>query len=411
MDRNIVYPGSIPLDTDILTVQQNVMKAIGALVQTVMGTSTFADGLACTQTLVPSMSVLIAQGWLGSLQTVDPNAYGSLDADGTTPLMKMGINLAATQLGPLAAPATAGQSVVYLVQAAFSEVDGTPVVLPYYNSANPSQPYTGPNNSGTSQNTKRAQTVTLQLKQGAAATSGSQVTPAPDSGFVGLHAITIANGQTTITAPDISVLPAAPFVQYKIPSLTPGFSHVITFLSTTSWTVPDGVKLIRVKLWAAGGSGGGTIGSLSAASGATAGAYAEGIYSVTPGQVITVTVGQGGAVVAGAASGNPGGNSSFGAFLSALGGPGGFGANGTIQNAAPAASTASGGTILNVLGTGGGTGTDLGGSGFGGNGGATWQSSIALSTGGGTFPGGGGAGGCNGLPGGPGANGLVMVEY
>ena len=33
MDRNIVYPGSIPLDTDLLTVNRNTMIALGYLAQ------------------------------------------------------------------------------------------------------------------------------------------------------------------------------------------------------------------------------------------------------------------------------------------------------------------------------------------------------------------------------------------
>ena len=38
MDRNIVYPGSIPLDTDLLTVNRNAMIGIGFLAQAVLGT-------------------------------------------------------------------------------------------------------------------------------------------------------------------------------------------------------------------------------------------------------------------------------------------------------------------------------------------------------------------------------------
>ena len=226
MDRVIVYPGAIPQDTDLLSPQRNAMIALGYLARATLGTSTVVDGLACTQTTVASMSVVVAPGSVTSLTTIDPNAYGSLAADSTDPLVKMGINTASTTLGPMSAPSTAGQSVVYLVQAAFSETDTGSLVLPYYNSSNPSSPYSGPANAGTAQNTKRAQTVTLQLKQGTAATTGSQTTPAPDSGYIGLYAITIANGQSTITSANIATLSTAPFIPYKLPSLTPGFGVI-----------------------------------------------------------------------------------------------------------------------------------------------------------------------------------------
>ena len=35
MDRNIVYPGSIPLDTDLLTINRNAMIGIGFLAKAV----------------------------------------------------------------------------------------------------------------------------------------------------------------------------------------------------------------------------------------------------------------------------------------------------------------------------------------------------------------------------------------
>ena len=226
MDRRIIYTGSLPQDLDVLTPQENTMKALGMLIRATLGTGTYVDGLACTQTTVPSLSVTVAQGSMVSLQTVDTTAFGSLAADTTDPLMKMGINISSTTLGPMAAPTTAGQSVVYLVQAQFTEADGNAAVLSYYNSSNPSVPYLGANNLGVAQNTTRTQTVTLSLVQGAAATTGSQTTPAPTTGYTGLYAITIANGQTTITSANIATLATAPFIPFKLPNLTPGFGIV-----------------------------------------------------------------------------------------------------------------------------------------------------------------------------------------
>ena len=79
-------------------------------------------------------------------------------------------------------------------------MDTDSVTLPYYNASNPTQAYSGPNNSGVAQYTTRKGVCLLQVKTGTAATTGTQTTPAPDAGFTGLYAVTVANGQTTITS-------------------------------------------------------------------------------------------------------------------------------------------------------------------------------------------------------------------
>ncbi len=211
MNRSIVYPGAIPLDADILSPQRNAMTALGWLLQATMGTASGVVGLPCTPTSPASMVVNIGAGAIWMLEEIDASAYGSLAAD-TSPLMKLGIlpEAAGTNF-TLTAPGTSGDSVNYLIEATFSEVDGTPVVLPYVNPANPASPYSGPANSGTAQNTVRAQTVELQLKAGAAAPTGTQITPATDTGYVPLYVITVAYGQSTVTAGNISIASGAPF--------------------------------------------------------------------------------------------------------------------------------------------------------------------------------------------------------
>ncbi len=245
MNRNIVYPGAIPLDTDILSPQQEAMIGLGALAAAAFGTGTLVDGLAGTQTTVASMTINIGPGSILSLQEVDANAYGSLGIN-TNALVKQGVNLTTTQF-TLTAPGTSGQSINYLVEAAFSELDGTPVVLPYVNPASPSTPYSGPSNSGTAQNTIRAQTVALSLKAGAAATTGTQTTPATDTGYVPLYVITVAYGQTAITTAQITVAPSAPFIAAKIPAistygvtvLTPSGSTTVTPSSLQTFVFPS----------------------------------------------------------------------------------------------------------------------------------------------------------------------------
>ncbi|WDZ97995.1 hypothetical protein Herbaro_09500 [Herbaspirillum sp. WKF16] len=210
---------------------QDNMVALGKLTAAVIGTSTTVSGMAVTPTSPASMQVNVAPGEIYALAALESTVYGTLPVDTTHQIVKQGIQLDTTQL-TCAAPPTAGQSINYLVQASFAEQDisvdpttgSTPVVLQFYNSSNPSQPWSGPNNSGQTSNTFRQGSVALNAKPGIAAATGSQVTPAPDAGFVGLYVVTVANGQTTIVSGNISAYPGAPILsetlQQKISKAT-----------------------------------------------------------------------------------------------------------------------------------------------------------------------------------------------
>ena len=413
MDRQIVYPASIPLDTDFLTQNRSAMVALGSLAQAVLGTATIVDGLACQPTSPASLSVTVGAGSISQFGPVDSLAYGSLAADTTDQIVKMGINLQPTTF-TLSAPATPGESVIYLIEATFSETDATPVVLPYVNAANPAQPYSGPNNSGTAQNTQRIERVQLQLKAGTAANTGTEAAPAIDSGWSGLYLITVNNGQTAITAANIAVHPASPFVNFKLPTLTPGFSRRVAYAAATTFTVPLGVSLIRATVIGGGGGGGGTDGSYAAAGGG-AGGFASGTFAVTPGSTVAITVGAGGAGSAAGASGGAGGTSSFGDFCSATGGSGGQ-FQSTQATPGGEGGQGSGGELAGYGGYGsdGQNGTTvIGGNGgqslMGGGGRAATSGSTALN---GQAPGSGGGGVYNSSGGGgQGATGLVVLEY
>jgi hypothetical protein len=162
MDRIIVYPGAIPLDTDLLSINKNTMIGLGFLAQAVLGTNTVVDGLACQPTTPASMRVTIGAGSITQFASIDSLPYGSIPADTGAAVIKMGINPRPTTL-TLTAPSSVGQSISYLVQATFQETDDNPVVLPYYNASNPTQSFSGPANSGSAQNTVRQQTVVVQL--------------------------------------------------------------------------------------------------------------------------------------------------------------------------------------------------------------------------------------------------------
>jgi hypothetical protein len=422
MDRQIVYPASIPLDTDFLTQNRSAMVAVGSLAQAVLGTATIVDGLACQPTSPASLSVTVRPGSITQLGPVDSLAYGSLAADTTDQIVKMGINLQPTTF-TLSAPATPGESVIYLIEATFSESDATPVVLPYVNAANAAQPYSGPGNSGAAQNTQRTERVQLQLKAGAAASTGTETAPAIDSGWSGLYLITVNNGQTAVTAANIAIHPASPFVNFKLPTLTPGFSRRIAYASSTTFTVPLGVTLVRATVVGGGGGGGGSDGTYAGAGGG-AGGFASGTFAVTPGNVITVTVGAGGSggyagpggpSGAAGAAGGTGGTSSFGAFCSATGGtggefqttqatpggPGGQGSGGEVAGLGGYGSDGQNGTLV----IGGNGGHSL----MGGGGRTSTAGSPALN---GQAPGSGAGGVYNSAgSGGRGAPGLVVLEY
>ena len=95
----------------------------------------------------------------------------------------------------------------------------------------------------------------LQVKAGAAAISGQQVTPPIDNGWVGLYVVTVSYGQTAIGAPSIAQLAAAPFLPWKLPALRPGFASAVqTFLTSGTFTVPASVSQAEVEVWG-GGSG------------------------------------------------------------------------------------------------------------------------------------------------------------
>jgi hypothetical protein len=451
LDRGIVYPGQIPLDVDILSANRNALIAIGYALQATLGTGIYADGLACNPTLPASMQVTIGLGSLTTMSTIDASAYGTIAAD-LDNLVKMGINPFGSTSFTLTAPGTSGQSINYLIEAQLLESDGLPISLPYYNAAAPSQPFTGPNNNQAQQNTVRIQRVGLQLKAGSPSAAGTQQTPTVDAGWVGLYTLTVNFGQTTVTATSITVYPGAPFIGAKIPALAPFFSPTFTGIpaaptapagtSTTqiattafmgnyghfgtsvplivsqSWTVPAGVFKIFIKVQAAGGGASVSISTQVGGAGGGGGGYAEGIFGVTPGAVLAVIIGTGGAggVVGVNPNGSTGGTTAVTGYIQATGGLGAQYAPGATSGGAGGAGLSG---TLQIQGSAGGDGfigfTLPGYGGASHLGGSSRAGTYSVSSSGnGTSYGGGGSGsyaaGQN-VSGGQGAIGIAVIYY
>lgn len=202
-------------------------------------------------------------------------------------------------------------------------------------------------------------------------------------------------------------------------SLTQGGLVAFTSAGVTNWTVPLAMQLglVKPKVSVVGAGGGASRGSASVTGNAGAGGgFTSGVIDLTGVASVTVTVGAAGVGkdVSGAGNGTNGGNSSFGAYLSATGGLGGI--NGGTR---VAGGSGTGGTI-NTDGEYGCTGAA---NGKGGNsalapGGSAGDISATSFFSGraGSFPGGGGGGGNPfSTPGqgagGNGAVGAVIIEW
>ncbi len=191
-----------------------------------------------------------------------------------------------------------------------------------------------------------------------------------------------------------------------------------TSAGTYTFTVPAGVTKIKAIVTGGGGGGAGCTpaggNNYQSAAGGGAGGTAIGVYTVTPGTNITITVGAAGTAGAAAnGNGGTGGTSSFGAFATAAGGTGGAWAT-NVVSAGGGGGIASGGSIN----TQGGEGGDGQSGSFikDGHGGASWWGGggRAGSSGGvaGTAYGSGGGGNYQlAGAGGAGQVGAVVLEY
>jgi hypothetical protein len=78
MDRQIVYPGAIPLETDLLNTNKFAMIGLAKLASAILGTDTCMQGLSCKPAIMPPMDIVIGEGQIYSLQNADGTPYSSL---------------------------------------------------------------------------------------------------------------------------------------------------------------------------------------------------------------------------------------------------------------------------------------------------------------------------------------------
>lgn len=211
MDRVTVYPGQVPKETDLLSAQQYAMVGLAEFCFTVLGSPTLVDAFTCTPTSPASLNVLINPGNIYQMENLEATTWSSLPADTAHTVMKQGILLDPVSLA-ITPPATFGYSQVYLLEVQYQDIDANPVVLPYYNAANPAVPFAGSGDLGAAQNTARKGAVGVQLKAGIPAPTGSQTTPGADPGWTGIYTITVANGASTIIAANIARITTAPYL-------------------------------------------------------------------------------------------------------------------------------------------------------------------------------------------------------
>lgn len=212
MIRNITYALELANAIYTLQEQKQAMLDLGIVSQAVLGTNVSLVGFNCTPTSPVSMSVDVAPGTIFKYIAVDATPFGeapaSIAADTTHNLLKSAFNLDKITL-PFVAPTTAGFSRNDVIQINILEEDDNPAELPFWNGTNPT---TGLPNTPifASKNTTRSCNVVISVVAGTAAATGTQATPTPTAGYVGMWVITTTQGDATVDSGNIAAYANSP---------------------------------------------------------------------------------------------------------------------------------------------------------------------------------------------------------
>ncbi len=229
-NRPIIYTEEQGRGYDVSKGWQDGFIADGQLASDILSNSittggqTVVAGCIASPTSPTSLTVDIGAGGIYYYGTLDPNPEGDLPADGSTRYMQG--QTGATSVTLSTSALSSGQSQWALIEATFAFNDvvraGDPSggVLPFYNAANPTSPLQGQGGTGAVLNTEHQAIVSFKVVYGTPATTGSEVPPTADSGYVGLYLIDLSYGQTAITSGDILI--AGPSVGTNVPS---GYPH------------------------------------------------------------------------------------------------------------------------------------------------------------------------------------------
>lgn len=202
--RQTVWAGEQGSSAKFLTMERDLMKGLGQFISDLQGsTNSFFTGLACTPGT--GLQVVLGPGAVYQTLPIDPSIWSTLAAD-TSPWPLQAIVPPATSVNVNLSPPSlsAGQSVNILVECQLQVTDTATVDTKFYNSSNPASPIHN------SVSPSRKNVLVVRTKNGTPATTGSQTTPAVDSGWIPLYAVTVDQGESSLVSGDIALAPSAP---------------------------------------------------------------------------------------------------------------------------------------------------------------------------------------------------------
>lgn len=335
MDRQIVYPGSVPLDTDLLNAGRNAKKGLGRLAFLLFGEVSAAQGfiIALSST---DLTATVGEGTVISTGPIDQMAIGGLGG-GLDAVTDTGVNQFDSWVSQTVTLTAGATNTIWAV---CSESDSDDAVLPFYNSENPSQALAGSANTGANLPTQRQARVSIVC-----ATTAPEV---PDGGaVVGLYSVIVPSSAANLAG--LTATPQQAFYP-TIPELMRGRLLGTYMISASTTYLPSRwAKTLRVSMIGGGGAGGGAYGNVgtncSVGGAGAAGGYAEFLVSLTtlPGPFV-LTVGAGGTGMQGGGGGT-GGSSSFGTYVTCTGGQGGSSIGFVAAGSGSWGNQANGGTV------------------------------------------------------------------